>query len=214
MITDPTTGKRRMHPLAFVIDEIIPVSRWREGGYSSPEACALDITNQRPAHYICNARRGNGTRNHGCIHVVIGAPCSGKTTFARANAGADIVIDLDAIAKALGYEGEHGATGAVFKVALAARKAAIDEAMHHGYGCWIIHTSPSAEQLESYRMRGAIMHVLDPGIDECLRRAKADGRPLGTESAIREWYAKGNEYQASDLRNQQDCTPCQPFDDW
>jgi hypothetical protein len=60
MITD-ATGKRFMHPLAFVIDEIIPVSKWREGGYSSPEQCAQDINNQRPSHYICNAKRGNGS---------------------------------------------------------------------------------------------------------------------------------------------------------
>ena len=60
MITDDATGKRFMHPYSFVIDEIIPVSKWREGGYKSPEECALDISNQRPAHYICNAKRGNG----------------------------------------------------------------------------------------------------------------------------------------------------------
>lgn len=48
-----------MHPLSFVIDERVPVSRWREFGYASPEACALDPSNQRPAHWICNAQRGN-----------------------------------------------------------------------------------------------------------------------------------------------------------
>ena len=42
-----------MHPMAFVIDEIVPVSN---GG--DP----LDFSNTRPAHYICNARRGDGTR--------------------------------------------------------------------------------------------------------------------------------------------------------
>lgn len=214
-ITDPLTGKRRMHPMAFVIDEIIPVSRWREGGYRSPEACALDISNQRPAHYICNARRGNGTSNHGCAHIVIGAPCSGKTAFAKANAAdTDIIIDLDAIAHALGHQHAHGATGNVFRVALAARKAAIDEAMHHGYACWIIHTAPSTEQLESYKMRGAIVHVIDPGIDECLRRAQADGRPDGTTKAIREWYSKSAAYCTDDQQRQQASTPAQPFDDW
>ena len=47
------------HPLSFVIDEIIPVSRFRDGGYSSPEAAADDWNNLAPAHYICNSKRGN-----------------------------------------------------------------------------------------------------------------------------------------------------------
>lgn len=56
MITDPMTGKRRAHPMSFVVDEIIPVSK---GG--DP----LDFANTRPAHWICNARRGDGTRHKG-----------------------------------------------------------------------------------------------------------------------------------------------------
>lgn len=53
MVTDPRTGRRRPHPASFVIDEIVPVSR---GG--DP----LDPANVRPAHWICNARRGDGAR--------------------------------------------------------------------------------------------------------------------------------------------------------
>lgn len=48
------------HPLSFVIDEIKPVSRWREFGYESPREAAEDFENLRPAHYCCNAARGNG----------------------------------------------------------------------------------------------------------------------------------------------------------
>lgn len=47
------------HPLSFVVDEIIPVSRWREYGYSSPQEVAEDFNNLAPAHYICNLRKGN-----------------------------------------------------------------------------------------------------------------------------------------------------------
>ena len=47
------------HPLSFVIDEIIPISRYKEGGYDSPEGAALDWNNLAPAHYICNQRKGN-----------------------------------------------------------------------------------------------------------------------------------------------------------
>ena len=53
MFVDQRTGKKRMHPMAFVVDEIVPVSK---GG--DP----LDFSNTRPAHWICNAKRGDGTR--------------------------------------------------------------------------------------------------------------------------------------------------------
>lgn len=49
------------HPLSFVIDEIKPVSRWREFGYSSKEAAAQDWNNLQPAHYCCNAMKSNRT---------------------------------------------------------------------------------------------------------------------------------------------------------
>ena len=49
------------HPLSFVIDEIHPVSKWREFGYDSPEAAAADFDNLQAAHWICNARKGAKT---------------------------------------------------------------------------------------------------------------------------------------------------------
>ena len=46
------------HPLSFVIDERLPVSRWREFGYASPRAAAEDPDNIQPAHRCCNAAKG------------------------------------------------------------------------------------------------------------------------------------------------------------
>lgn len=47
------------HPLSFVIDEIIPVSRYKEFGYNSAEECAQDWNNLQSAHYYCNNMKGN-----------------------------------------------------------------------------------------------------------------------------------------------------------
>ena len=47
------------HPLSFVIDEIKPVSRWREFGYDSPRGAAEDWNNLQAAHYRCNAIKSN-----------------------------------------------------------------------------------------------------------------------------------------------------------
>lgn len=49
------------HPLSFEVDEDRPVSRWREFGYASPTACALDPANVHAAHRICNERKGDRT---------------------------------------------------------------------------------------------------------------------------------------------------------
>lgn len=55
------------HPLSFVIDEIKPVSKWRQFGYASPRAAAEDWDNLQPAHYFCNAQKGNKTSGFGRI---------------------------------------------------------------------------------------------------------------------------------------------------
>ncbi len=55
---EPSDSK---HPLSFVIDEIRPVSRWREFGYDSPAAAVKDFSNLQAAHYICNSRKSAHT---------------------------------------------------------------------------------------------------------------------------------------------------------
>ena len=47
------------HPLSFVVDEILPVSRYKEFGYDSPAAAAQDWNNLQAAHYICNQQKSN-----------------------------------------------------------------------------------------------------------------------------------------------------------
>ena len=47
------------HPLSFVIDEIKPISKWEQYGYSSPAAAAQDWNNLQAAHYICNQLKGS-----------------------------------------------------------------------------------------------------------------------------------------------------------
>lgn len=46
------------HPLSFVLDEIHPVKLWRQYGYESPTAAALDPDNVQAAHWCCNAEKG------------------------------------------------------------------------------------------------------------------------------------------------------------
>lgn len=59
---EPSDSK---HPLSFVIDEIRPVSKWKLFGYNSPKEAAQDWGNLQPAHYCCNAAKGNRTTAEG-----------------------------------------------------------------------------------------------------------------------------------------------------
>lgn len=49
------------HPLSFVVDEIRPVSKYRQFGYSSRREAAEDWNNLQAAHYICNAMKSDRT---------------------------------------------------------------------------------------------------------------------------------------------------------
>lgn len=49
------------HPLSFVVDEIRPISKWQQFGYTSARAAAEDWDNLQAAHYYCNAQKGNKT---------------------------------------------------------------------------------------------------------------------------------------------------------
>lgn len=49
------------HPYSFVLDELVPVSKYWMGGYATPEAAALDYDNLAAAHKCCNEWRSNKT---------------------------------------------------------------------------------------------------------------------------------------------------------
>lgn len=58
------------HPLSFVIDEIRPVSKWKQFGYSSPQAAAQDWNNLQAAHYCCNQAKGAKTEgDRGVVRI-------------------------------------------------------------------------------------------------------------------------------------------------
>ena len=57
------------HPLSFVVDEIKPVSRYKEFGYSSKREAAEDWNNLQAAHYCCNLWKSNKIEQEmRCVH--------------------------------------------------------------------------------------------------------------------------------------------------
>lgn len=49
------------HPFSFVIDEIKPISKYKQFGYASREEAARDWNNLQAAHYYCNAKKSDKT---------------------------------------------------------------------------------------------------------------------------------------------------------
>lgn len=128
------------------------------------------------------------------IHVISGAPCSGKSTYMRTHAapGANLV-DFDTLNQAFG-----GAEHAQDKkeLTLRARAAAIDYIIEHAdEDSWVIDTRPTAEQRGRYEAAGAEFIVLEADEATCRERAAADGRPQATLDAISNFFAKGGKMQ-------------------
>lgn len=138
------------------------------------------------------------------VTVITGAPCSGKSTYARQHARAgDIVIDFDDIAQALGSTADHGHSAHHCDVAVQAWLAAIHEALEQGrrgHRVWIVDTRPTAYRLAQYRDAGAKIVRLDATAAELHRRAD-EGRPPQWHNRIDQYLAaKGDPQPAGRTR--------------
>lgn len=124
------------------------------------------------------------------IHIVTGPPCAGKSTYVREHAkDGELRVDHDLIVQVLGGK-SHAAEGIVKKAAFDAREAAIRRALTDPVAeSWIIHTAIPAEWMQLYMDAGADVIELDPGYEECMARARRDGRPQQTIDGIEKWYS-------------------------
>lgn len=127
------------------------------------------------------------------IHVVVGPPCSGKSTFVETNAPAGTPRwDFDHVASTVaGTETDHDIPQPVRQIVLAMRRGLMGyvlDAETDVEDLWLIHASPSPTTIQALAAQGAEFHLLDPGMEECLARAQRENRPDFTAEAIRAWY--------------------------
>lgn len=123
------------------------------------------------------------------IHIVIGPPCSGKSTYVREHKkDGDIVIDFDKLAQAFGSTEKHSAPEAIKEITFLARESAIEAVCASDYEAWIIHTRPTKRQRDLYEEVGAEFIEMDTDMETCLERCEADGRPPGTEDVIKQYF--------------------------
>ena len=127
------------------------------------------------------------------IHVVVGPPCAGKSTYVAQSASAGVPrFDANELAAAVGGDFQGAAPQAVSEVIATMRRGlmgwlfdpetTVDE-------LWIVDTSPSPSTIGRLAGLGAQFHMIDPGEDECIARAVRDNLGEETEASIRAWYA-------------------------
>lgn len=137
------------------------------------------------------------------IHVITGPPCAGKSYHVQANRGpADLVIDLDAIAHALGYPDQHidhDQPHAAVTLARQLRYDLLGQVLNARVKdtTWIIDTEPTPKMLTWYSRARAEVTTLDPGRDVCHARADQDQRPTSTHAHIDAWYDSSTSARAS-----------------
>lgn len=131
------------------------------------------------------------------LHIVIGPPCSGKSTYVDEHAkSGEVRIDFDRIAVALGSETPHDPPRNIKSAAFGARQGAIDRVIEDGIPAWVIHSNPSDEQMAVYEEAGAEFVWMDADLETCLKRAEDDGRPSVTFAVIREWFEQHKDQQS------------------
>ena len=129
------------------------------------------------------------------VYVVTGPPAAGKSTWIREHAKpGDITIDYDTLAQALspGVASDPAEQPEYLtEIVMAARTAAIDEATydHSGHDVYLVHAMPGRQHLNRYRKHGFEVVTIDPGYDECVRRAGAERTPRQLEQ-VHEWYER------------------------
>ena len=123
------------------------------------------------------------------VTVVAGPPSSGKTTYvAEHRQPHDLVIDLDAIAVALGSPEDHGHSRALWPFitacqdALLAKVGQTNEIPH----VWIIRGAPRLDQRHLYADQETI--VLETTPEQAWRWAFNAGRPNEWRDLITKWW--------------------------
>lgn len=126
------------------------------------------------------------------VYVIAGPPCSGKTTLTRRRAQpGDVVLDFDDIAVELGSPHRWHHTPAIRRRADQVMRRRMLQLHRHAGDAYVIRCAANPRlRTHLARTLGATVWVLDPGEAECVRRARTDRRPPGTEAAIRRWYAR------------------------
>jgi hypothetical protein len=125
------------------------------------------------------------------VTLVAGPPCAGKTTHVAAHAKpGDIIVDWNDLAIQAGSPVRYDHPPQ-YRAAATKRRTQLEQHvadMHDGTA-WVIRTlpRPAERAAAAYRLNATIT-IIDPGVQTCLDRARADRRDPDIDAAILRWY--------------------------
>jgi predicted kinase len=128
-------------------------------------------------------------------YIIAGAPCAGKSTYARENARAgDLIYDYDTLHMALSGQDSHNHSEAIRPYVIAARDAVFAQIeAHKTMPAWIVTSSRKQAEIEALaqRMEAEIV-FLEISKDEAHARCKAASRPAEWHDYIDNWFAESD----------------------
>lgn len=123
--------------------------------------------------------------------MLSGPPCAGKSTLAWSLAQpTDTVLDFDRICRELGSPAHHAHPVEIRERAEREMQRRMWRLQFHAGGdAYVIRWSPRPRDRVTLAKRlDATVWLINPGFEECARRAQLDARPADTLDAIRKWY--------------------------
>jgi hypothetical protein len=132
------------------------------------------------------------------LTIVCGPPCSGKTTYVINNAAPeDTIIDLDNIRRTLDptfkpWSAKHHDEKLLIR-AIRVRNMKLAQLTKATKGkAWFIVGAPHKQERAWWQAKlGGLVVLLNPGIEECKRRAYARNTPLAAAGVVA-WDIKSN----------------------
>jgi predicted kinase len=135
------------------------------------------------------------------VHLVCGAPGSGKTTYARKHAGPlDIIIDFDDIRESIGAK-RYDPNPALLKAAFKQRDRLLHSLGHRAEGeAWLVVMAPThAERKAWCKALGQVtIHHMEVSAWECKERIMNDKTRAGHERRL---YLEVDKYFAKQKKN-------------
>ena len=144
------------------------------------------------------------------LSIVCGPPCSGKTTYISDHASEqDIIIDFDTIQATLDPSYQHWAKTGLDKSllhrAIRVRNELLGSLSRRRAGkAWFIVSAPSKAERDWWHDKlGGTVVLLNPGVDECKRRAIARGTPLAQDGIDRWEHRSQHPWQPHQPKSRQ-----------
>jgi predicted kinase len=123
--------------------------------------------------------------------VLSGPPCAGKSTLAWSLAQpGDVVLDFDRICCEFGSPAHHAHPVKIRERAEREMQRRMWRLQFHAGGdAYVIRWAPrAADRVALAKRLDATVWLINPGFEECARRAGLDDRPADTLDAIRKWF--------------------------